>query len=101
MYERHTYDEMVYTLPVKTGKVTLILKFAEVTLRLVRCTSGTQENVCSTLRSEARLFDRISISSRKLGRDTQLMRSTSKSISKRMECTSRAARFQADLLVES
>ena len=30
MYERHTYDEMVYLLPVRTGKHTLILKFAEV-----------------------------------------------------------------------
>jgi len=32
MFERHTYDEMIYTLPVKNGKVTLILKFAEVVL---------------------------------------------------------------------
>lgn len=30
MYERHTYDEMIYNLPVKQGKITLILKFAEV-----------------------------------------------------------------------
>jgi hypothetical protein len=28
MYERHTYDEMTYSLPVKQGKTTLILKFA-------------------------------------------------------------------------
>jgi hypothetical protein len=32
MYERHTYKEMSYALPVKQGKVTLILKFAEVLL---------------------------------------------------------------------
>ena len=55
MYERHTYDEMVYTLPVKAGKVTLILKFAEVKPVLVRCTSGTQGSACSTLRSEVKL----------------------------------------------
>lgn len=30
MYERHTYSEMTYALPVKTGVHTVILKFAEV-----------------------------------------------------------------------
>lgn len=30
MYERHTYSSMTYSLPVKTGKHTLIMKFAEV-----------------------------------------------------------------------
>lgn len=29
MFERHTYSSMTYSLPVKTGKHTLILKFAE------------------------------------------------------------------------
>ena len=29
MYERHTYKEMTYNLPVRKGKITLILKFAE------------------------------------------------------------------------
>ena len=29
MYERHTYSSMTYSLPVKTGKHTLILKFAQ------------------------------------------------------------------------
>lgn len=33
MYERHTYDEMTYSLPVKQGKVTIILKFAEMYFR--------------------------------------------------------------------
>lgn len=35
MYERHSYKEMTYNLPVRTGKHVLILKFAEVGLRLV------------------------------------------------------------------
>ena len=30
MYERHTYDEMTYSLPSREGKITLMLKFAEV-----------------------------------------------------------------------
>ena len=30
MFERHTYTEMTYSLPVKSGKNTLIMKFAEV-----------------------------------------------------------------------
>lgn len=29
MFERHTYSSMTYNLPVKNGKHTLILKFAE------------------------------------------------------------------------
>lgn len=36
MYERHTYSEMVYSLPVKTGKHTLILKFAEVRTPIIQ-----------------------------------------------------------------
>jgi hypothetical protein len=48
MYERHTYDEMTYALPIKTGKVTIILKFAEVLHFRRRCTSATQAKECST-----------------------------------------------------
>ena len=48
MYERHTYEQMTYSLPVKPGKVTIILKFAEVCLPLFRCTSATQEKESST-----------------------------------------------------
>lgn len=39
---------MTYLLPVKTGKVTLILKFAEVLSPLVRCISGMLEREFST-----------------------------------------------------
>jgi hypothetical protein len=35
MYERHTYDEMTYSLPVRKGAHTLILKFAEVVLSVM------------------------------------------------------------------
>ncbi len=48
MYERHTYDEMSYSLPVKIGKVTLILKFAEVLLHIPRCILEMQGSVFST-----------------------------------------------------
>ena len=38
MFERHTYSSMTYSLPVKTGKHTIILKFAEVlNLLELRC----------------------------------------------------------------
>lgn len=30
MYERHTYQEMTYDLPIKKGINTIIMKFAEV-----------------------------------------------------------------------
>ena len=30
MFERHTYNDMTYSLPVKKGKNTIIMKFAEV-----------------------------------------------------------------------
>ena len=30
MFERHTYTEMTYSLPVRQGQNTLIMKFAEV-----------------------------------------------------------------------
>lgn len=30
MFERHTYQEMTYSLPVRSGTHTIILKFAEV-----------------------------------------------------------------------
>jgi len=29
MYERHTYQEMTYDLPIKKGVNTIIIKFAE------------------------------------------------------------------------
>ena len=32
MFERHTYQEMTYSLPVRSGTHTIILKFAEVTI---------------------------------------------------------------------
>lgn len=32
MYERHTYQEMTYDLPIKKGINTIIIKFAEVKL---------------------------------------------------------------------
>ena len=34
MYERHTYKDMTYNLPVRKGKITLIMKFAEVILNI-------------------------------------------------------------------
>lgn len=46
---------MSYLLPVKTGKVTLILKFAEVLLSSPRCILRMQENVYSTLKLEIKL----------------------------------------------
>ena len=55
MYERHTYDEMSYLLPTKPGKLTLILKFAEVLILLARCILRMQENVYSTLKLELKL----------------------------------------------
>lgn len=43
MFERHTYSEMTYKLPVKTGAHTLILKFAEVSFwSYHRCISKVQ-----------------------------------------------------------
>jgi len=47
MYERHTYEEMTYSLPSREGKVTLILKFAEVMINASRCTSVMPGNVFS------------------------------------------------------
>jgi len=34
MYERHTYQEMTYDLPVKKGINTIVIKFAEVKIIL-------------------------------------------------------------------
>lgn len=33
MFERHTYSEMTYSLPVRSGAHTIILKFAEVCIQ--------------------------------------------------------------------
>lgn len=38
---------MTYSIPVKTGKHTLIMKFAEVLLSLFRCTSKKLAKECS------------------------------------------------------
>ena len=35
MFERHTYTEMTYSLPVRNGHNTLILKFAEVYMSII------------------------------------------------------------------
>lgn len=61
MYERHTYKEMVYALPVKQGKVTLILKFAEVLEGRGRCTLKIREKECSISRSGIKWSERISM----------------------------------------
>lgn len=36
MYERHTYQEMTYDLPIKKGINTIIIKFAEVRNQFIK-----------------------------------------------------------------
>lgn len=36
MYERHTYQEMTYDLPIKKGINTIIIKFAEVRIQFIK-----------------------------------------------------------------
>ena len=59
MYERHTYNEMTYSLPTKKGKVTLVMKFAEVFLSLFRCTSLNLDKEFSTSKLAVKLSGKI------------------------------------------
>lgn len=82
MYERHTYDEMTYTLPVKSGKNTIILKFAEVPHLLLRCISHKSVNESLISALEDASSGKTSTSYKKWAKNMLPMNNTSKSISR-------------------
>jgi hypothetical protein len=96
MYERHTYKQMVYTLPVRRGKVTLVLKFAEVNFLQCRCTSLKLDRECSISRLGLRLLDKTLTLLKKQDISMLLMRSTSRSMSVRMVSTLRGIKSKED-----
>lgn len=75
MYERHTYSSMTYSLPVKTGKHTIILKFAEVhSFSRFRCILRSQVKEFSILKLETQLSYKIWMLFRNLEENMQLMK---------------------------
>ena len=74
MYERHTYNEMAYNLPIRKGKITLIMKFAEVFLSLFRCTLHRLDREFLISKLAAKLSGKTSMLSKKLAKDMLLMK---------------------------
>jgi len=96
MYERHTYKQMVYTLPVKRGKVTLVLKFAEVQFKLRRCTLLKPVKEYSILRLAHKLSEVTLMWSKRPEEDMRPMKSTLKLMCERMESTLKDLRSRED-----